>query len=113
MSNQAEKRRKVRTPVSHAVYYSDGAFHATGVTKDLTSSGSCLRGSHLVKVGMELFVLLIPRDQKALLVKKATVRWVADSEFGLELSEEDCGPVGELTDEDLERQKGPVSLMTN
>jgi hypothetical protein len=113
MSIHVEKRRKVRTPVGHAAYYSNGAFHATGVTKDLTSNGGCLRGSHLVKVGMELFVLLIPRDQKALLVKKATVRWVANSEFGLELSEEDCGHVGELTDEDLEREKGPVSLITH
>ena len=113
MSDQTEKRRNVRTPVAHAVYYSDGTFHASGITKDLTSSGGCLRGSHLVIVGMELFVLLIPRNQKALLVKKATVRWVADSEFGLELSEVDCGHVGELTDEELARQNGPVSLLTN
>jgi hypothetical protein len=113
MSNQGEKRRKVRTPVSHAVYYSDGAFHATGVTKDLTSGGGGLRGTHLVKVGMELLVLIIPWVQKALLVKKATVRWVTDSEFGVELSENDCGLVGELTDEDLERQQGPVSLRSH
>ena len=104
MSNQSEKRRTVRTPVTHAVYYSDGAFHATGVTKDLTSSGSCLRGTHLVKVGMELLVLLIPRNQQALLMKKATVRWVADSEFGLELSDGECKQVGDLTDENLKRQ---------
>lgn len=113
MSNYSEKRRNVRIPVTHAVYYSDGAFHATGVTKDLTSSGGCLRGTHLVNVGMELLVLMIPRNQKALLIKKATVCWVADSEFGLELKEEDCGQVGELTDEDLERKTRPVSLMTH
>ena len=113
MSNQGEKRRQLRTPVSHAVYYSDGAFHATGVTKDLTSSGSALRGTHLVKIGIELLVLVIPWDQKALLIKKATVRWVTDSEFGVELSEKDCGLVDELTDEDLERQQGPASLMTH
>jgi len=113
MSHQSEKRRTVRTPVTHAVYYSDGAFHATGVTKDLTSSGSCLRGTHLVKVGMELFVLIIPRDQKALIIKKATVRWVADSRFGLELCEKDCGQVGDLTDENLKRQLRVASLMTH
>jgi PilZ domain len=113
MSNQAEKRRNARAPVTHSVYYSDGAFHATGVTKDLTSGGGCLRGTHLVKVGMELLILMFPRDQRALLIKKATVRWVTDSEFGVELSEGDCGPVGELTDEALERQQGPVSFMTH
>jgi PilZ domain len=113
MSNHVEKRRRVRTPVSHAVYYSNGAFHATGVTKDLTSGGGSLRGTHVVKVGMELLVLMIPWDQKALLIKKATVRWVTDSEFGVELSEKDCGLVDELTDEDLERQQGPVSFMTH
>jgi hypothetical protein len=113
LSNQAEKRRKVRTPVSHAVYYSDGAFHATGITKNLTSGGSRLQGTHLVKVGMELLVLMIPWGQKALLIKKATVCWVTDSEFGVELSEKDCGLVNELSDEDLERQRGPVSFMTH
>jgi PilZ domain len=113
MSNQKERRRNARTPVTHAVYYSNGAFHATGITKDLTRSGGRLRGSHLVKVGMELFVLMIPRHQKALLIKKATVRWTTDSEFGLELSDGDCRPVDELTDENLERQQGPITFMTH
>jgi len=113
MSSDSDKRRNVRTLVVCAVYYSDGAFHASGVTENLTTSGGCLRGTHLVNVGMELLLLLIPPTQNALLVKKATVRWVGDSLFGVELSEETSGTIGELSDEDLERLQGTASFMTH
>jgi hypothetical protein len=61
---------------------------------------------------MELLLLLIPTAKHALLIKKATVRWVDDSHFGVELNEADCGRVGELGDT-IQRQDRPISIMTH
>jgi hypothetical protein len=111
MASHTNKRRDIRTPLSCAVYYSDGAFHASGMTENLTSHGGCLRGTHHVNVGMELMVLLIPPAKHALLIKKATVRWVGDSHFGVELNEADCGTIGELSETDFQPRSGPLSIM--
>ncbi len=113
MPDHADKRRNIRTPLACAVYYSDGAFHASGVTENLTTSGGCLHGTHSVQVGMELMVLLIPPAQRAIMIKKATVRWVDEEHFGVELSESDCGPISELDEEGFKRQQGPLSIMTH
>jgi PilZ domain-containing protein len=113
MTHQPDKRRNSRMPVACAVYYSDGAFHASGVTENLTTSGGCLHGTHSVRVGMELMVLLIPVAQRALLIKKATVRWADEHHFGVELDEADCGAVGELDEEDFQRQQAPLSVLTH
>jgi PilZ domain len=113
MTHHKDKRRNSRTPVACPVYYSDGAFHASGVTENLTNSGGCLRGTHSVRVGMELNVLLIPRAQRALMIKKATVRWVDDQHFGVELNEADCGAIGEIDDEEFQRQQGPLTFMAH
>lgn len=113
MTVQTDKRRKPRCPVACAVYYSDGAFHASGMTENLTDNGGCLRGTEPVKVGMELTVLLIPPAHKALLVKKATVRWTKESLFGVELNEQDCGAVSELGEDGFEQREGPLSFMTH
>lgn len=109
----SNKRRDIRSPVSCAVYYSDGVFHASGMTENLTNRGGCLRGTHVVKVGMDLLVLLIPTAQRALLIKKATVRWVGDAHFGVELSEADCGAIDELGEQNVHRQQGPIPMMTH
>ena|SRR5690349_9402254 len=111
MASRLDKRRHIRTLFSCAVYYSDGDFHASGMTENLTNRGGCLRGTHKVAVGMELIVLLIPTKRHALIIKKATVRWVEHEHFGVELSEADCGTVGELGDTDVPRAQGLISLM--
>jgi hypothetical protein len=111
MAAHTDKRRTPRTPLACAAYYSDGAFHASGMTENLTDNGGCLHGTEPVKVGMELIVLLIPPAHKALLVKKATVRWVKDSMFGVELNEQDCGAIGELGEKRIEQHQGPLSFM--
>src|SRR5512146_300900 len=113
MTVLTDLRQCFRTPVACPVYYSDGAFHASGMTDNLTNSGACLRGTQTVKVGMDLIVLLIPPAHKALLVRKATVRWVKDSLFGVELSEEDCGAVGELDEGNPQQSQGPLSFLTH
>lgn len=113
MAFRMNKRRDVRTPVSCAVYYSDGDFHASGMTENLTNRGGCLRGTHGVVVGMELLVLLIPTARHALIIRKAMVRWVGDAHFGVDLSQADCGTVGELGDANVDQSQGPISLMTH
>jgi len=113
MAFRTTKRRDIRSSFSCAVYYSDGDFHASGMTENLTDRGGCLRGTHVVRVGMELVVLLIPTAKHALLIKKATVRWVGLAHFGVELSETDCGAVNELGEPDKHRQQGPISIMTH
>jgi hypothetical protein len=99
--------------VSCPAYYSDGDFHASGMTENLTTRGGCLRGTHLVTVGMELVVLLIPAAEHALIIKKATVRWADEGRFGVELNEADCGTVGELDETEIHRPHGPISIMTH
>ncbi len=113
MAVHANKRCVIRVPVTCAVYYSDGSFHASGVMDNLTTQGGCVRGTHAVKVGMELVVLVIPRTERALMIKKAMVRWVGVSSFGMELNAEDCCPVGEVDEEGFETKPGPLSLMTH
>lgn len=112
MTDHTDKRRIPRTPLACAVYYSNGKFHASAMTENLTSIGGLLRGTHFVTVGMELVMLIIPPSRNALLVKRATVRWVDESRFGVEVLEADCGLVGELTDEE-ENLLGPLSFMTH
>ena len=109
MASRSNKRRHLRTPLSCPVYYSDGAFHASGMTENLTECGGCLKGTHVVTVGMELVLLLIPTARRALIIKKATVRWTDDAHFGVELNEADCGTVGELEGD----SQGTPSTMTH
>jgi hypothetical protein len=112
MTFRVNKRRNIRTPITCAVYYSDGEFHASGMTENLTNHGGCLRGTHGVAVGMELLVLLIPTSMHALIIKKAMVRWVGDAHFGVELSEADCDTVNELGIATVHQSQGPISLIS-
>ena len=109
MASHADSRRDFRTSISCPVYYSDGEFHASGMTENLTRRGGCLHGTHLVTVGMKLIVLLIPPQNHALLIKKATVRWVGDGHFGVELIAADCGTVGEFGDANFTSSPGLMS----
>jgi hypothetical protein len=107
MASHLNKRRVIRPPLSCPAYYSDGDFHASGMTENFTIRGGCLRGTHLVTVGMQLMVLLIPTAKQAFIIKKATVRWVRDAHFGLELSELNCGTIRELGETNVSQQEGP------
>jgi hypothetical protein len=107
------KRRCVRTPVSCAVYYSDGQLHASGMMQNLTEHGGCVSGTHGVTVGMELMVLLIRPAKCALMIKKATVRWVRQSHFGVELDEAACGMIGECRDTGNEPPPAPLSIRSH
>jgi hypothetical protein len=108
MASYSNKRRVIRPPLSCAAYYSDGDFHASGMTKNFTIRGGCLHvGTHLVTVGMQLVVLVIPTAKQAFIINKATVRWVGDAHFGAESSEVDCSPITELGETNVPRLEGP------
>ncbi|MBA5866922.1 MAG: hypothetical protein GDA67_09555 [Nitrospira sp. CR1.3] len=113
MMFHSDKRMGLRVPITCAVYYSNGAFHASGITANLTHSGGCLHGSHDVQVGMELMLLLIPPTQSALLIKKATVRWVRDRSFGVQLDKDDTATSCELDQVAFDQQQTPLSFMTH
>ncbi len=113
MMFHSEKRSDLRAPVACAVYYSDGAFHASGMTANLTQTGGCLRGTHSVQVGMELTVLLIPPTQNALLIRKVVVRWVKDTWFGVELDRHDHVTANELDQVPFDQPHIPLSFMTH
>ena len=106
MASHPNKRRDIRPPVSCAAYYSDGDFDASGMTTNFTIRGGCLRGTHIVRVGMQLVVLLIPTTKHALIIKKAKVRWAGDAHFGVEFSEVDCGTISELGERMSRSRKG-------
>src|SRR5690242_10001074 len=113
MMFHSDKRTSLRVPIACAVYYSDGVFHASGVTANLTHTGGCLHGSHHVQVGMELMLLRIPPTQSALLIKKATVRWVRDRLFGVQLDQDDTSTSCELDQVAFDQQQIPLSFMTH
>jgi hypothetical protein len=91
-------------------YYSDGDFHASGMTENFTRRGGCLRGTRVVTVGMQLVVLLIPTAKQARIITNATVRWVGDAHFGVEFREVDCGTISELGKTNIPQQDGAFTM---
>jgi len=87
--NRAHRERAAkRIPLHCPIYYSNGTFQAIGITEDITTSGSRLRGKEPVLVGMELVVIVIqPTRDTPTLIRRATVRWVKGGDFGIALSE--------------------------
>ncbi len=65
--------------------------------ENLSEAGGLVKGTHAVQVGMELVVLIIPpAPRTALLVRRATVKWVNGPIFGLELAELEPSAQAEL-----------------
>src|SRR5262249_1462879 len=113
MMFQSDKRSGLRVPIVCAVYYSNGEFHASALTTNLTQHGSCLRGSHHVQVGRVLMLLLVTRTESAVLIRKATVRWVRDRVFGVQLDKDDTATSCELEQVAFDQQQVPLSFMTH
>ncbi len=96
MALSKEERSMIRIPFACSAYYSDGQFHASGITKNISVNGGCMDGCTPVVVGMQLSLLLIPPLQRGLMITNATVRWVNESSFGVEVNQNDCRMVTEL-----------------
>ena len=56
-----------------------------GIIKDFSLSGSYITGNASVSIGAELALqIFIPGDPEPLLIDRATVKWVKDSDFGVD-----------------------------
>lgn len=99
MALSKEERSMIRIPFACTVYYSDGQYHASGATKNVSLYGGCVDGSAPVEVGTQLSLLLIPALQRGLMITNATVRWVNDCSFGVSINQNECRMVTELEEE--------------
>ena len=65
-------------------YLGDG-MAGEGIIKDLSLSGSSMTGNAPVSVGMALALqIFVPEDPEPLLIDRAIVKWVKESEFGVD-----------------------------
>jgi len=65
-------------------YLRDG-IAGEGIIKDLSLSGSYITGNAPVSVGMVLALqIFVPGDPEPLLIDRATVKWIKESEFGVD-----------------------------
>lgn len=65
-------------------YLRDG-IAGEGIIKDLSLSGSYITGNATVSVGMVLSLqIFVPGDPQPLLIDQAIVKWVKESEFGVD-----------------------------
>ena len=56
-----------------------------GIIKDLSLSGSYITGNVAVSIGAVIALqIFIPGDPEPLLIDRATVKWVKDSDFGVD-----------------------------
>jgi hypothetical protein len=75
------RRLKKLVPVR---YLGDG-MAGEGISKDLSLSGSYMTGNAPVSVGMALALqMFVPGDPEPLLIDRAIVKWVKNSEFGVD-----------------------------
>lgn len=83
-----QERIPTRQPAQCLMYYSDGQFYASGIAQDLTTTGVRVRGTHQVQKDMKLVIFLIsPGPTPILLIRRATVRWLSGTVFGLSLTQ--------------------------
>lgn len=76
-----DQRIKRLVPVR---YIGDGIV-GEGIIKDLSLSGSYITGNASVSIGAVLALqIFIPGDPEPLLIDRATVKWVKDSDFGVD-----------------------------
>ncbi len=67
------------------VRYLGGGIVGEGIIKDLSLSGSYITGNASVSIGAVITLqIFIPGDPDPLLIDRATVKWVKDSDFGVD-----------------------------
>jgi hypothetical protein len=65
--------------------YRSNGIDGEGVIKDLSLSGSSMTGNVPVSVGMSLTLqIVLPGDPEPLVIDQAIVKWVKESEFGVD-----------------------------
>ena len=75
-----------RIPTWYVSYYMSGTSVGRGVVMNLSRSGLRMLGDHSVRRGDELSVRLTIEEQSPPLeISRASVRWVTEYEFGLQI----------------------------
>ena len=75
-----------RMPTWCTSYYLSGVAIGKGVVTNLSRSGMRMLGDHMLKAGTDLRVQLhLEEDQPPVEITRATVRWVREYEFGLQI----------------------------
>ena len=75
-----------RIPTWRVLYYLSGECVGKGVVTNLSQLGMRVQGEHAVKPGLELALrLTLADDGPTIEIERATVRWVAGYDFGLDL----------------------------
>lgn len=83
-------RRHTRLPVHWAMSYGDDKFIADGTVLDVTANGSRVVGSRRVDFGDQLSLWVWPPEQlHGFQIRMATVLWVREREFAVEVNEID------------------------
>lgn len=105
MTNRSNPvRRYSRFPVRWAVLYGNEELLAEGTVLDVTTLGWRLAGSIPVVPGMPLTLQVsIPVRSTPLRIERATVLWVKDQEFAIEVH--DMAPIDRAWVEEFLRQK--------
>lgn len=86
MAKQFKPRSHSRVPISCFLYYLGDGLVGTGKVCDLSVKGWRIEGDKAVTVGMKLTLrVFLPDQPKAIDIDGATVQWVKDRAFGLEI----------------------------
>lgn len=76
-----------RIPTWYLSYYMSGEYVGRGVVTNLSCTGMRVLGDHTVKPGTELTVrVTLEDDRPPIEIKRVTVQWVNEFEFGLQIS---------------------------
>jgi hypothetical protein len=75
-----------RFPIHATVYYGRDHRLGCGVAWNLSKQGLRVQGDHRVELGMFLALTVwLPGCPKSLRIEQATVQWVREQEFGVEI----------------------------
>ncbi|SLM48282.1 conserved protein of unknown function [Nitrospira japonica] len=93
-----------RIPTWCASYYLSGSAIGKGIVTNLSRCGMRMLGDHAPKTGTDLCVRLhLDDDQPPIEIARATVRWVGQGEFGLQIDDLTAAVAGRIA-EMLNRQ---------
>lgn len=85
MNDPHNRRNATRFPSEFFVEYLGNQFLGRGTVLNLSPNGLLIRGDYLPIVGTRVSLRMVPPDgQGKLFVERAVVRWVGDSQLGME-----------------------------
>jgi|LNFM01.1.fsa_nt_gb hypothetical protein len=86
MNDPHNRRNATRFPSEFSVEYLGNQFLGRGTVLNLSPNGVLIRGDYLPIVGTRVSLRMVPPDgQGKLFVERAVVRWVGNSQLGVEI----------------------------